>query len=643
MRWRSITTAPLSPPEAGHAGTDQGAFRRSIYPHRIICLHRCQLGAGGCRHRREVLTATVATSTLYTVTTNAGGTNVGSYDVVLTLSDSANYKWTDSEEAAKTLTFQITQATAPTVTTPTPDAVTYDPAKTLENVALPSGWAWVDSTTVSTVSNNGYAAAYTVPDDTNYDYTNVNGYDAQTHTVTRTVALTVNKIHSTAATVTAENLTYSGAAMPLVNVDNGTLNGGTMQYALGTNESTAPTDGWDIAIPTAVNVGTYTVWSKVIGDNVHNDSNPVSVAVTIAPKQVGLTWSNTSFTYNGQSHIPTATATGLVGSDQCVVTVSGAQTNAGTYTATATALSNANYKLPDKATTSFTIEEAPETPTEPASQTAPDVPVVTAITGTSITVKTVKGQQYSIDGGKTWKTATGTSYTFKNLTPGKQYTVVTRKAETANANASAASKGTKVKTLSNAMMLKNGLKIQEKGKKIYVSVGKVPGATSYQVFVQYCSKGNFSKTPALTIKNGKTSGVVKKINKKAIDTGASYKVLVVAMKGDKVLAKSPILHGAGSAGDYTDVKSLSLTKTAYTLTTKKTATITAKQKLLNTERKTMTNFHGNALRFVSSDTSVATVNSNGKITAKKAGTCVILVTARNGITKQVTVIVPPKK
>ena len=81
--------------------------------------------------------ATVPESTLYTVTTNEGGTNVGDYDVVLTLTDSTNYKWTDSEEATKALTFQITQADAPAVDTPTLEAVTYDPAKTLENLALP--------------------------------------------------------------------------------------------------------------------------------------------------------------------------------------------------------------------------------------------------------------------------------------------------------------------------------------------------------------------------------------------------------------------------------------------------------------------------------------------------------------------------
>ena len=157
----------------------------------------------------EAQTADVTASTLYSVTTNNGGTNVGSYDVVLTLTDSANYKWSDSTAAAKTLSFQITKATAPEVTVPTLTAVTYDPAKKLSDITLSDGWAWVTSTTVPTVGNSGYAAALAV-DDANYDYTNVDGYDAQTHTVTKTISLTVNKAEVTAPIIASK--TYTGAA-----------------------------------------------------------------------------------------------------------------------------------------------------------------------------------------------------------------------------------------------------------------------------------------------------------------------------------------------------------------------------------------------------------------------------------------------
>lgn len=51
-------------------------------------------------------------------------------------------------------------------------------------------------------------------------------------------------------------------------------------------------------------------------------------------------------------------------------------------------------------------------------------------TSTSITINTVEGQEYSIDGGKTWIEGTGNPYTFTGLESGKEYTVMTRIPET---------------------------------------------------------------------------------------------------------------------------------------------------------------------------------------------------------------------
>ena len=54
-----------------------------------------------------VLTADVTGTADYEVTKNEGGKNAGAYDVVLTLKDADNYKWADSEEAAKTIPFTV--------------------------------------------------------------------------------------------------------------------------------------------------------------------------------------------------------------------------------------------------------------------------------------------------------------------------------------------------------------------------------------------------------------------------------------------------------------------------------------------------------------------------------------------------------
>ena len=229
----------------------------------------------------EKQTPTVTTSEHYSVALNMGGTAVGEYPVVLALKDPINYKWPDNDDPSKTLWFQITQADAPTVTVPTPEAVTYDPANTLANVTLPEGWAWVTGSTVPTVGNSGYDAALTVDDD-NYDYTGVTGYDATTHKVTRTVALTVYKAaQELVMGPMAKTPTYTGSAQELVSA--GSAPDGEMQYALGTE--TKATQPYTTSIPTATDIGTYYVWYRVVGDNNHEDTDALGpVEVNLDPE-----------------------------------------------------------------------------------------------------------------------------------------------------------------------------------------------------------------------------------------------------------------------------------------------------------------------------------------------------------------------
>ena len=88
----------------------------------------------------------------------------------------------------------------------------------------------------------------------------------------------------------------------------------------------------------------------------------VNGTLTINKKTVGITWGETTFSYNGAPHAPTATATGLVNSDEIGITVTGAKTNVGTdYTATASTLTGTkagNYALPSTKTTKFSIIKA---------------------------------------------------------------------------------------------------------------------------------------------------------------------------------------------------------------------------------------------------------------------------------------------
>lgn len=90
-----------------------------------------------------------------------------------------------------------------------------------------------------------------------------------------------DKPRAVAATVTANNRTYDETEMALVTVDDSTLVGGTMQYALGTD--TIPTSDWTSTIPTGTEIGTYYVWYKAVGDENHASSSAVCVTVNIVP------------------------------------------------------------------------------------------------------------------------------------------------------------------------------------------------------------------------------------------------------------------------------------------------------------------------------------------------------------------------
>lgn len=123
----------------------------------------------------------------------------------------------------------------------------------------------------------------------------------------------------------------------------------------GADDSTYSTD-----VPYAINVNDTEEYEfKIVSDNYLDYKG--DFILKINPKEVGLAWSHTDdLTYTGNPQKPTATATGLIGKDTCDVTVGGEKTDAGSgYTATATALSNPNYKLPANNTTSFAIGKKP--------------------------------------------------------------------------------------------------------------------------------------------------------------------------------------------------------------------------------------------------------------------------------------------
>ena len=117
----------------------------------------------------------------------------------------------------------------------------------------------------------------------------------------------------------------------------------------------------DYTISASNNVSAGQATLTVTGTGLYTGSKTISY--TILPRTADLAWSASGFIYDGSVKKPTASVSNLAPGDSCAVTVSAPESvNEGSYTATATALSNPDYTLGTGTTHSYTIR-VPQPPT----------------------------------------------------------------------------------------------------------------------------------------------------------------------------------------------------------------------------------------------------------------------------------------
>lgn len=185
---------------------------------------------------------------------------------------------------------------------------------------------------------NEYDVQLTLKDPTNYRW--------EDGTIDTTVKFNITQATPVVTKPTTKTLTYNGSEQELVNA--ASTNGGTVKYSLDNKN-------WSTSIPTGKAAKEYTVYYKVEGNKNFKDADVQEITNKINPRTIDLNW-NKELTYNGKEQLPTATVNNLADGDECEVNVTGANRNAGTYEATATKVSNQNYKLPEDVTTSYTIK-----------------------------------------------------------------------------------------------------------------------------------------------------------------------------------------------------------------------------------------------------------------------------------------------
>ena len=228
--------------------------------------------------------------------------------------------------------------------TPELNPNTFDYGTTLGEIELPEGWSWVDSNDVRLpVGTTEASARYTLSDNDKkyYDWSNVEGYDAEAGTVTRDIALTITKGDAAAMLFSCTlptDLIYDGTPKEAV-VTALEAPAGYAPYTgtftvLYNGSSTPPTDA-----------GTYQVSISGSGDDCYRSFTALrdeNWIFTISPATVTPPAAVTGLVYNGE------TQTGVVLPENALFTLTGnTAKNAGEYTATASLLSKRNYVWAD--------------------------------------------------------------------------------------------------------------------------------------------------------------------------------------------------------------------------------------------------------------------------------------------------------
>ena len=162
---------------------------------------------------------------------------------------------------------------------------------------------------------------------------------------------------------------------------------------------------------------------------------------------------------------------------------------------------------------------------------------------------------------------------------------------------------------------------------VALSWTKVNGAENYKI---YGAKNNGKVKLLKTV-----SGTTRSWTQKNLKKGTTYKYYVAAFDSYGRITKSAVIYTNTTGGKKADIKKVTVNKKAFTLKKGKTATIKAKAIASKGKFKKYTS----NIRYVSTNTSIATVSKKGVIKAKAKGKCYVYCYAQNGLYKKVKVTV----
>ena len=253
------------------------------------------------------------------------------------------------------------------IVVPTGLTTTYKEGLKLSEIAFPadSGWSWVDGNAALSAGTKSYPASFdTTRLESTTDFSNVEGYDPNTHKVTKNVEVKVDKADS-AVNITTQSLNkaYDGNA---VSVPEYTTSGSDGKVTTKWQENTGSADApkWEDLKSAPSKVGTYRVVIELAGnDNYKPASATLDFTISKADNAWAKELSIKGWKYNETANVPSSTAK----YGDVVYTYSDSKDgtytsevpkNAGTYYVKATVAGTENYTGLESAPVSFEIKKA---------------------------------------------------------------------------------------------------------------------------------------------------------------------------------------------------------------------------------------------------------------------------------------------
>ena len=236
-----------------------------------------------------------AGSSIVTASSTTSATNVGTYNVVIQLSSTKNYKWSDNTTANKTITWKINPKNlSGNVTVADVAAIKYT-----GNPITPAPTVKDNARNVNLTPNTDYTISHS--NNTNVGTATITFTGKGNYTGTTTKTFTISKA-TNPITVTAKTLKYTGSAQSLVTTANAQ---GTVYYSVGTaltssNYSTAGST--TIPTRTAANESGYVVYYYCVGNGNYNaKSGRVTVKIAKIPA-INPTLTDVTVPYDTKAH-----------------------------------------------------------------------------------------------------------------------------------------------------------------------------------------------------------------------------------------------------------------------------------------------------------------------------------------------------